>query len=408
MHQVPISEAQGHHWPILEPLEGSRERPVALNKPVCVVGDRARVNLPLPSPIVSRAHVLLLRDGHGVYLRDLASLNHVFVNDTAVREAELDDGDVVRIGPYAFRCQAGFEHNGNGNGNGNGADHHAPPAELREPDAGEHVPLSGRSMLIGTRGDCDLSMTDDAVSPAHAIIFERGGHHVLRDLRSPTGTFVNDRRVGQVDLHPGDLIRIGRSEFRYELCTHDDTAFAHVLPLESESSSDTSALPVEQESKPEAVHAAEQASAPVEDEPAAAAVSDEAIPLADEPSVEAMGPVDDAEQSSAAAPESAAASSPDPASESGIIPLLAEPEISLSPAVPQPMPRPRAADPESGGEPSLADDDVEFEVRPVRSKAPPPPDRDTARPHAPHADARQKKDPNPIAPAKPRPRQPKT
>src|SRR5688572_26752646 len=75
--------------------------PVALNKAVCVIGRRWGVHPPLASKLVSKLHALIVRERDGVYVRDLASRNHVFVNDQPVRETDLTTGDVVRVGPYA-------------------------------------------------------------------------------------------------------------------------------------------------------------------------------------------------------------------------------------------------------------------------------------------------------------------
>ena len=47
MRQVPTEDVKSQ-WTLLQPLDGCRERPIALSKPVCVAGDRARVNLTLP------------------------------------------------------------------------------------------------------------------------------------------------------------------------------------------------------------------------------------------------------------------------------------------------------------------------------------------------------------------------
>lgn len=226
MRQVERTEVESHHWPILEPVEGTRERPVALQKRVCLVGDRARVNLPLPAETVSRAHALFLSDGHDLYLRDLASLNHVFVNDEPVRETTLQEGDVLRIGPYAFRCQrapAATAHD---------TVVHAPAAELKTPDDDIHFPLASRTTLLGSREDCDVKMAGARVSPAHAVIFELDARHHIRDLRSAGGTYVNGHKVGQAKLNPGDEIRIGDSKLVYEVAPFHEgsagTATPHV------------------------------------------------------------------------------------------------------------------------------------------------------------------------------------
>ncbi|HEY8751234.1 MAG TPA: FHA domain-containing protein [Tepidisphaeraceae bacterium] len=222
MRQVSLAEID-HKWPILEPIDGCRERPIALSKCVCIAGDRARVNLSLPGETVSRAHALFVTDGHGLYLRDLASLNHVFINDQPVRESSLEAGDVLRIGSYAFRCQGGFPV-----AQSEGV--HAPPAELRVEDDDVHVPLVRKTTLLGSRDDCDVRIPDAKVSPAHAVVFEMDDRRYIRDLRSQTGTFLNGKKIGQSPLMAGDEIRIGDAKLIYATTQIDsDATLAGIL-----------------------------------------------------------------------------------------------------------------------------------------------------------------------------------
>src|SRR4051812_20180486 len=152
MRQISAADASSQ-WPILEPIDGCRERPIALNKPVCVAGDRARVNLTLRDATVSRAHAIFVSDERGAYFRDLASLNHVYVNQEPKREASLQAGDVLTIGPYAFRCQGGLPASTEAAEAGSTA----PAAELRTPDESIHIPLdTRRTTLLGSRDDCDV------------------------------------------------------------------------------------------------------------------------------------------------------------------------------------------------------------------------------------------------------------
>jgi pSer/pThr/pTyr-binding forkhead associated (FHA) protein len=153
-----------------------------------------------------------------VYVRDLASRNHLYVNDEQVTEAELKDGDAVRVGPFTLQCASGFggEDGAAAEETGPGVAPGAPRAALEV--VGEEtrrVPLGARTALIGNRDDCELSLADERVAPVHAVVFELDGKHVLRDLNSSAGTFVNNERIHQEELAPGDEIRIGRVRVKY-------------------------------------------------------------------------------------------------------------------------------------------------------------------------------------------------
>lgn len=228
MQQVSLDEAESRHWPVLQPIAGPRENPVALNRSVCLIGSRTRVNLSLPAPEVSRAHALLLCDDRGVYLRDLASLNHVYVNDRPVREKVLDEGDELRIGPFVFRCERGFRRSA---APSNGQ---LPTVGLEAESDHARIPLSGRTTLLGTRQECDVLMSDPLAAPAHAVIFEQDGQRYIRDLRTAAGTFVNDKRIELAELKPGDVIRIGDTPLRYELMPEPQAAAGPTAPPASQ------------------------------------------------------------------------------------------------------------------------------------------------------------------------------
>ena len=77
--------------------------------------------------------------------------------------------------------------------------------------------LSGDRVLVGRSRECDVVVSDPNVSRRHAEL-RRGddGWHVV-DLGSTNGIKVNDRRVEQAALRPGDRIRIGVTDLTFEL-----------------------------------------------------------------------------------------------------------------------------------------------------------------------------------------------
>lgn len=84
---------------------------------------------------------------------------------------------------------------------------------------GEPFELSGRCLSVG-RDDCDLKLVDDSVSRRHAMIDWKNGCHILADMASTNGTFVNENRITQQELRIGDRIRFGNQIFKY-LSNHD-------------------------------------------------------------------------------------------------------------------------------------------------------------------------------------------
>jgi hypothetical protein len=75
----------------------------------------------------------------------------------------------------------------------------------------EHV-LAHLPARIGRGMDVSIPLDDDVgVSRLHAEIYEQAGVLRIRDLMSTHGTLVNDNIITDLNLSPGDRIRVGRS-----------------------------------------------------------------------------------------------------------------------------------------------------------------------------------------------------
>jgi pSer/pThr/pTyr-binding forkhead associated (FHA) protein len=74
------------------------------------------------------------------------------------------------------------------------------------------------SATIGRSPQTDIPIEDQFASGRHARIYERGGQLYVEDMGSTNGTYLNGRRLGSREqLRVDDRIRIGDTEFRYEL-----------------------------------------------------------------------------------------------------------------------------------------------------------------------------------------------
>jgi pSer/pThr/pTyr-binding forkhead associated (FHA) protein len=68
---------------------------------------------------------------------------------------------------------------------------------------------------VGKDAHNHVVVDDPAVAGEHAEIIPVGNDHILDDLRSATGTFVNGNRVDRHILQHGDVIEIGSFYLRY-------------------------------------------------------------------------------------------------------------------------------------------------------------------------------------------------
>jgi transcriptional regulator with GAF, ATPase, and Fis domain len=76
-------------------------------------------------------------------------------------------------------------------------------------------PLIDGTLSIGRELSNDLSIDDGMVSPNHCVIALAADQCILRDLGSPTGTFVNGLPVQERPLVNGDQIAVGGSVFLF-------------------------------------------------------------------------------------------------------------------------------------------------------------------------------------------------
>jgi hypothetical protein len=84
-------------------------------------------------------------------------------------------------------------------------------------NGGERFDLFG-GLSIGRGGEADVRIDDRYASGLHARIYSHAGRFYIEDMNSTNGTTVNDATLsGESELVPGDVIRIGDTEFRFEL-----------------------------------------------------------------------------------------------------------------------------------------------------------------------------------------------
>jgi pSer/pThr/pTyr-binding forkhead associated (FHA) protein len=248
--------------PVLRPLgQHAQNPPLPLTRMITLVGSHERCHLHLLSSTVSRHHAMIVSAEDGVYVRDLLSRTHTFVNDEEIRQVRLNEGDRIRIGKFAFQFSGGAKSRAIP----------AKPEALSYPGRSAPINLDENVLLIGRENDCDICIPDNAVSARHAIIFQAGGKRYLRDLNSRTGTLLNGTHVHQQALELGDQIRIG--ELRIEVVAPaaavkpTTAAFAAPRPPQVAPAVQKAAPPPPPAPEPEPEPVVEEAAIPLEVEP---------------------------------------------------------------------------------------------------------------------------------------------
>ncbi len=84
-------------------------------------------------------------------------------------------------------------------------------------EAGMIYDIDG-DLVLGRGERAEIRLEDPFASSRHARIFEQGNAVVIEDLGSTNGTYLNEEVLqGPRPLHPGDRVRIGDSEFTFEV-----------------------------------------------------------------------------------------------------------------------------------------------------------------------------------------------
>ena len=87
--------------------------------------------------------------------------------------------------------------------------------ELIPLGGGDPIPLLKEKLLIGRRESCDIVLRFANVSAHHCQLSIDGGYLYVRDLQSRNGIKVNDIKVEQRRLDPGDVLSVAKH--RYEV-----------------------------------------------------------------------------------------------------------------------------------------------------------------------------------------------
>ena len=84
----------------------------------------------------------------------------------------------------------------------------------RERQGARHA-LGEDDVTLGRDADNTVVIASDQASRRHARIFVSGGAHVLVDLDSTNGTFLNSKLVKEQTLRHGDVVRIASTVLKY-------------------------------------------------------------------------------------------------------------------------------------------------------------------------------------------------
>jgi cysteinyl-tRNA synthetase len=86
---------------------------------------------------------------------------------------------------------------------------------IRTDGDSEVVHVLGRKTTVGRTPDNDLQIDTKFISRHHAVILAAPAHTIIEDLNSTNGVMVNGRRIRRQPLKDGDMVAIGKTQFRF-------------------------------------------------------------------------------------------------------------------------------------------------------------------------------------------------
>lgn len=85
--------------------------------------------------------------------------------------------------------------------------------ELVPIGGGDSIPLRKKSLLVGRRESCDIVLRFPNVSAHHCQLTVNGGYWYVKDLQSRNGVKVNNVRVTEKRLDPGDTLSVAKHNY---------------------------------------------------------------------------------------------------------------------------------------------------------------------------------------------------
>ena len=125
------------------------------------------------------------------------------------------------------------------------------------------IPLKSATVTVGRDDECTVRVPEASISRKHCELAIEGERARVKDLGSSNGTYVNGDRVKEVFLGPGDILTIGRVNFRVQI----DGEPAEIEPFQAIGANQaTGAPPVSEGDSSEHVPAEPAANSGDEDE----------------------------------------------------------------------------------------------------------------------------------------------
>lgn len=93
--------------------------------------------------------------------------------------------------------------------------------ELIPLGGGDSIPLLKKTLLVGRRESCDIRLRFANVSAHHCQLTVSEGYWFVKDMQSRNGIKVNNVRVPEKRLDPGDVLSVAKHRYEIQYSPYD-------------------------------------------------------------------------------------------------------------------------------------------------------------------------------------------
>ena len=86
---------------------------------------------------------------------------------------------------------------------------------------GNEFEIGDEEVAIGRSQQCHVVLEDRRASRKNTLIRKQDGRYVIKDLSSANGTYLNNEKIDEAELHGGDEIKVGDTTFRFQVVQSD-------------------------------------------------------------------------------------------------------------------------------------------------------------------------------------------
>ncbi len=200
-----------------------------LDAPFLTVGRDPRADLCLTHRGISRRHAYLQLVSGRLFCLDLGSRFGIHVGNECHQAGWVERRQVIRIGPYRLRFDAGDPHpwassevEVHGGALQSAESSRLPRLFLELWDRSDEPrvwQVERELALIGTSADCEVRVLDPSISAHHCSLLRTPTGIWIVDLLGADGVMVNGTAVRYARVYDGDELHLGNSlvRLRYEL-----------------------------------------------------------------------------------------------------------------------------------------------------------------------------------------------